>query len=88
MSVGVCGPVQLVALQNNTEVVKDITNNTWNYKVGLHGEIVKLYCPENNKGWNTNGLPTNRVFVWYKVSIVSFVCLNLFHTVLYYSQVE
>ncbi|RZB91759.1 beta-galactosidase 15-like [Glycine soja] len=66
VSVGVCGPVQLVTLQNNTEVVKDITNNTWNYKVGLHGEIVKLYCPENNKGWNTNGLPTNRVFVWYK----------------------
>lgn len=67
MSVGVYGPVQLVALKNNTEVVKDITNNTWNYKVGLHGEIVKLYSPENNNGWNTNGLPTNRVFVWYKV---------------------
>ncbi|KHN27596.1 Beta-galactosidase 15 [Glycine soja] len=66
VSVGVCGPVQLVTLQNNTEVVKDITNNTWNYKVGLHGEIVKLYSPENNNGWNTNGLPTNRVFVWYK----------------------
>ncbi|KHN27601.1 Beta-galactosidase 15 [Glycine soja] len=65
VSVGVYGPVQLVALKNNTEVVKDITNNTLNYKVGLHGEIVKLYNPENNKGWNTNGLPTYRVFVWY-----------------------
>lgn len=67
VSVGVNGPVHLVALKNNTEVVKDITNNVWNYKVGLNGEMVKQYSPTNNKGWNTNDLPVDKVFVWYKV---------------------
>nr|KYP63346.1 Beta-galactosidase [Cajanus cajan] len=66
VSVGVCGPVHLVAVKNNTEVVKDITNNVWSYKVGLNGEIVKQYSPDNKKGWNSNALPSDRVFVWYK----------------------
>ncbi|KAK7405319.1 hypothetical protein VNO78_06537 [Psophocarpus tetragonolobus] len=70
VSVGVCGPIQLVAIKNKTEVVKDITNNVWNYKVGLHGEVVKQYNPDNNTRWYTKSLtkslPIRKAFVWYK----------------------
>ncbi|XP_027357220.1 beta-galactosidase 15-like [Abrus precatorius] len=59
--VGVCGPVQLVAQKNNTdEIVKDITKNVWNYKVGIHGEKVKNYSPSNTREWSTTRLPTDR----------------------------
>ncbi|KAJ1380656.1 Galactose-binding-like domain superfamily [Sesbania bispinosa] len=67
--VGIDGPVQLVGRKDNTEIIKDITNNVWNYKVGLHCEHVKHFSVDSTNGWFTNGLPTDRVFVWYKSPI-------------------
>ncbi|KAJ1378444.1 Glycoside hydrolase, family 35 [Sesbania bispinosa] len=69
--VGIDGPVQLVGRKDNTEIIKDITNNVWNYKVGLHGEHVKHFSVDSTNGWFTNGLPTDRVFVWYKTTFKS-----------------
>ncbi|KAK7273883.1 hypothetical protein RIF29_14947 [Crotalaria pallida] len=54
-----------------TEIVKDISNNSWNYKVGLHGEHVKHYKQDNPRGWYSNNLPTDRGFVWYKTMFKS-----------------
>ncbi|RDX63814.1 Beta-galactosidase 15, partial [Mucuna pruriens] len=67
--VGVCGPVQLVSQRDGTEMTKDISKYVWNYKVGIHGENVKLYSPGSTRGWFTNGLPTDRIFMWYKLYI-------------------
>jgi len=39
----------------------------WSYKVGMHGENMKLYSPGITEGWFANGLPTDKIFMWYKV---------------------
>ncbi|KAK7315626.1 hypothetical protein VNO77_34192 [Canavalia gladiata] len=66
VQVGIGGPIHLVAQEGDTEIIKDISQNVWNYKEGLHGENLKRYSPRYNRGWYTNGLPSDRLFVWYK----------------------
>ncbi|TKY46213.1 Beta-galactosidase protein [Spatholobus suberectus] len=68
VKVGICGPVQLVGQKDGTEMIKDISKNMWKYKVGIHGENVKLYSPGSNRGWFTNGLPTDKTLLWYKTT--------------------
>ncbi|KAL4380244.1 hypothetical protein AHAS_Ahas04G0014100 [Arachis hypogaea] len=71
VEVGVGGPIHLVTHdESGDEVVKNITNNMWNYKVGLHGENVKHY-EKNSLGWLKTGLPTDRIFTWYKTKFNS-----------------
>lgn len=69
VEVGVHGPVELVAENSDgNELVLDLSNNKWHYKVGLHGEHEKHYSYHNSAaGWYTDSLPTHRAFVWYKV---------------------
>ena len=66
IQVGVSG-VQLVSQKDGTEVAKDISTSVWSYKVGMHGENMKLYSPGIIEGWFANGLPTDKIFMWYKV---------------------
>ncbi|KAG5108692.1 hypothetical protein JHK84_045599 [Glycine max] len=40
----------------------------WSYKVGMHGENMKLYSPGITEGWFANGLPTDKIFMWYKTT--------------------
>ncbi|XP_020219636.1 beta-galactosidase-like [Cajanus cajan] len=74
VKVGISGPIQLVSQKEGTEMIKDISKNGWKYKVGMHGENVKLYSPGsiNHIKWFTNGLPTDRIFLWYKATIYSY----------------
>ncbi|KAG4952274.1 hypothetical protein JHK85_046141 [Glycine max] len=58
--------VQLVSQKDGTEVAKDISTSVWSYKVGMHGENMKLYSPGIIEGWFANGLPTDKIFMWYK----------------------
>ncbi|RYR63753.1 hypothetical protein Ahy_A04g021513 [Arachis hypogaea] len=75
VEVGVGGPIHLVTHdESGDEVVKNITNNMWNYKVGLHGENVKHY-EKNSLGWLKTGLPTDRIFTWYKFRLRSVVAV-------------
>ncbi|OIW01968.1 hypothetical protein TanjilG_11542 [Lupinus angustifolius] len=71
VQVGIPGPVLLITSKDNTDIIKNISNNSWSYKVGLHGENVKHYKQASGKGWYTNGLPTERGFVWYKTMFES-----------------
>ncbi|XP_072075673.1 beta-galactosidase-like [Arachis hypogaea] len=71
VEVGVGGPIHLVTHdESGDEVVKNITNNVWNYKIGLHGENAKHY-EKNSLGWLKTGLPTDRIFTWYKTKFNS-----------------
>ncbi|KAK7380656.1 hypothetical protein VNO78_33171 [Psophocarpus tetragonolobus] len=65
VQVGIYG-VELVSQRDGTEVTKDISHNVWHYKAGLHGENVKTYSPNFNKGWFTDGLQADKPFMWYK----------------------
>ncbi|MED6122823.1 hypothetical protein PIB30_043501 [Stylosanthes scabra] len=72
VEVGIGGPIHLVTHdESGDEVVKNITQNVWNYKIGLHGENVKHYHIKNTLGWFTTGLPTDRIFTWYKTKFNS-----------------
>ncbi|TKY62981.1 Beta-galactosidase protein [Spatholobus suberectus] len=77
VEVGVLGPVELVAEGNDydydgDEIVQDLSKNKWNYKVGLHGEHEMHYSYQNSlRVWYTDGIPTHRIFVWYKTTFKS-----------------
>ncbi|GAB4833510.1 Beta-galactosidase 7 [Ancistrocladus abbreviatus] len=68
--VGVLGPVQLIGKQNNNEVIKDLSNSAWLYKVGLNGEEKQLSIGGNyaNSRWHTDNLPVGHRFTWYKTT--------------------
>ncbi|KAK7311282.1 hypothetical protein RJT34_09315 [Clitoria ternatea] len=68
VEVGVLGPVELVALNNDgDEVVQDLSKYEWKYKVGLHGEHEMHYTyPNSIISWYKHDIPTQRIFVWYK----------------------
>ena len=64
---GILGPVKLVA-PNHEE--KDLSQNTWAYKVGMGGiDQKQLYLNLPHQSWHSSqkSLPINRMFVWYKV---------------------
>ncbi|XP_054824803.1 beta-galactosidase 15-like [Prosopis cineraria] len=68
VKVGILGPVVLAA--NDTtgkEQIVDISKNQWTYKVGLQGQLDKLFSlPEAIKPWLLFGLPRDKPMVWYK----------------------
>ncbi|RDX96237.1 Beta-galactosidase 15, partial [Mucuna pruriens] len=68
VKVGVYGPVEIVSQSGGTEITKNISENVWIYKIGIHGENDKRYSRKSTKGWLTNGLPTNTIFLWYKTT--------------------
>jgi hypothetical protein len=51
------------------EVTKELAFNKWTYKIGLRGERQQLHDPMLSHKWRWfgNNLPTNKMFVWYKV---------------------
>ncbi|KAJ3680253.1 hypothetical protein LUZ60_016531 [Juncus effusus] len=57
-------PVKLID-GNNT---LDLTNSTWNYKIGLVSEEKKFHLDERSSKWKTDMLPTKRPFTWYKTT--------------------
>lgn len=76
VAVGVHGPVKVLADINDydyddDEVIQDLSKSKWYYKVGLHGEHEMHYSyPNSLKTWFTDNIPTNRIFVWYKVKLL------------------
>ncbi|XVE65399.1 hypothetical protein DITRI_Ditri07aG0177400 [Diplodiscus trichospermus] len=61
------GPVRLMDEGNATTL--DLSSNTWNYKIGLNGEIKQLHDPNSPYArlWRTSEvLPTGRPMTWYK----------------------
>ncbi|KAJ0087884.1 hypothetical protein Patl1_32313 [Pistacia atlantica] len=65
---GILGPVKLI--DHSTNNTKDISSNEWIYKVGLQGQKLESYNPQklNEAEWSSEGLPTNKMFVWYKTT--------------------
>ncbi|GLT74321.1 hypothetical protein SLA2020_461260 [Shorea laevis] len=60
------GSVQLV---NNGQDTIDLTSSTWFYKVGLNGEVKRLYDPNSTKAkWFAEKLPFGRPMTWYKTT--------------------
>jgi hypothetical protein len=53
----------------------DLSTNLWSYKVGLNGEIKRLYDLQPHVGvsWNINSsyIPTGKPMTWYKASFKS-----------------
>ncbi|GAA0146316.1 galactosidase [Lithospermum erythrorhizon] len=51
-------------------IVKDLSNHTWTYKVGLHGLSNKFYSsvPVAVPKWEAQSIPTNRTMSWYKTT--------------------
>ena len=73
---GIHGPVQIIASSNGSaDIIRDLSNNQWVYKVGLHGEDKKI-CNGRARynQWKSDNLPVNKPFVWYKVLIF---CISL-----------
>ncbi|XP_060209449.1 beta-galactosidase-like [Lycium barbarum] len=62
---GILGPVKLKSPNGN---VKDLSNNQWEYKIGLGGFERKLWEDEDRKWKPAQTLQTNRMFVWYKTT--------------------
>lgn len=72
--VGITGSVQLVGTKSNQKVIIDLSKNQWIYKVGLAGYEKQLYAQTPKSAsyvWHDIGLPTSRMFVWYKVYYIS-----------------
>ncbi|XP_038701892.1 beta-galactosidase 15-like [Tripterygium wilfordii] len=67
---GIHGPVRLFAIKNDEEITKVLDNSKWVYHVGLHGEDEGLYLPGANpkRHWESENLPSNKMFVWYKTT--------------------
>ncbi|KAG4941466.1 hypothetical protein JHK87_045337 [Glycine soja] len=45
-----------------------LISGTVGLPVGMHGENMKLYSPGITEGWFANGLPTDKIFMWYKTT--------------------
>lgn len=71
VKVGIHGPVKLIGNKGQRdEVTKDLSTNSWTYKVGLNGmeeKGLQLDDARHQHGWKSYNLPSNRLFVWYKV---------------------
>lgn len=72
------GPVKLLGVGNGDTVTKDLSANEWLYKAGLDGEKRELFkvSNEDSGNWITENLPTNKMFVWYKVRLLSDMITN------------
>lgn len=83
MQTGISGPVNVVGREKvdelaqklggdqkyTQEVTKELAFSKWTYKIGLRGERQQLHDPilSDRWRWFGNNLPTNKMFVWYKV---------------------
>ncbi|KAG9445675.1 hypothetical protein H6P81_011803 [Aristolochia fimbriata] len=62
------GPVQLVS-GSSGKVVKDLSKNTWTYKVGLDGEEKRLHSDVSfDPTWQSGDLPVDRPMTWYRTA--------------------
>ncbi|KAI9073277.1 hypothetical protein K1719_044763 [Acacia pycnantha] len=55
------GSVQLIGKNN---VTMDLSNSSWSYKIGLNGEVKRLYDPSMYAS-STNNPPVGRRMTWY-----------------------
>ncbi|KAK9672424.1 hypothetical protein RND81_12G099700 [Saponaria officinalis] len=63
---GVTGPVQLIANVNGVITTKDLSNQQWNYMVGLVGEQKKYYTGSvDSLPWNPHERGYSRKFTWF-----------------------
>ncbi|KAK3022765.1 hypothetical protein RJ639_046728 [Escallonia herrerae] len=65
---GVIGPVKLIGMSNQE---RDLSTNTWLYKVGLDGEESSFYEDNADENWQLENLPSYEMFVWYKTNFES-----------------
>jgi hypothetical protein len=88
---GISGPVNVVGRERLDEltqklgdekyIIQDVTKelafSKWTYKIGLRGERQQLHDPILSHRWRWFGdnLPTNKMFVWYKVLYHSLLLL-------------
>lgn len=66
-------------LKSPSGVVKDLTNNQWEYKIGLEGLERRLWEDEDymHRNWKpAQTLQTNRMFVWFKVLFLLLLILE------------
>ncbi|XVE99945.1 hypothetical protein REPUB_Repub03eG0243800 [Reevesia pubescens] len=60
-----------VVLTDNKNATMNLSSNTWNYKVGLNGEVKQLHDPKSPYArlWiSSEELPTDRPMTWYKAT--------------------
>ncbi|KAG9154970.1 hypothetical protein Leryth_012154 [Lithospermum erythrorhizon] len=62
--------VHIVGKKGDETIVKDLSNHTWTYKVGLHGLSNQFYSssPLYVPTWEAQTIPTNRKMSWYKTT--------------------
>ncbi|KAK2995955.1 hypothetical protein RJ640_002497 [Escallonia rubra] len=65
---GVIGPVKLLGMSNQE---RDLSTNTWLYRVGLDGEENRFYEDNADDNWHLENLPSHEMFVWYKTNFES-----------------
>ncbi|VFQ63388.1 unnamed protein product [Cuscuta campestris] len=67
---GISGPVEIVGRNGDETITKDLSSHKWSYKVGLHGESLKLFSNESRfaSQWQSENLPVNTKMTWYKTT--------------------
>ncbi|KAK7265465.1 hypothetical protein RJT34_33085 [Clitoria ternatea] len=68
---GLVGPIELMSVKGDETILKDLSNHKWLYKVGLRGWDDKFFSegsPSAQNKWESEKLPTNRIFTWYKTT--------------------
>ncbi|XP_022731075.1 beta-galactosidase-like [Durio zibethinus] len=67
---GLKAPFELIGKKGDTKIVKDLTSNKWNYKIGMDGITNKFFESDCNSTlkWDSDSLPINRNFTWYKTT--------------------
>lgn len=66
---GVEAPIESVIKNGNKTIVKSLTSNKWNYKIGMDGIANKFFEMDCNSTlkWASDSIPVYRNFTWYKV---------------------
>ncbi|KAK6941269.1 D-galactoside/L-rhamnose binding SUEL lectin domain [Dillenia turbinata] len=65
---GVVSPVEIVGVNGDETVTKDLSAHKWTYKVGLKGLANKLYSVDSPTTWETKDLPIDKMMTWYKTT--------------------
>ncbi|KAL9241788.1 hypothetical protein vseg_015854 [Gypsophila vaccaria] len=69
---GITGPVELISVQGDETVIKNLTLHTWSYSTGLQGLDRDMLFSERSlysTRWRSSGdLRTNTTLTWYKTT--------------------
>ncbi|KAK4385874.1 Beta-galactosidase [Sesamum angolense] len=65
---GLPGPIEVIGEKGDECIIKDLSNHTWTYKLGLDGFNMKLFDNAHDKVWSTGELPINKMMTWYKTT--------------------